>query len=117
MRRAVGVRLPVDSSYDLTWESGGAMTPVDHPSRGQGPPGIPDVLSVKGGTAYMPRGGVPGESGDGDGNVGALRAPEFPLHRGDAVGRKLPPPTVHQVRHAGPPEGAKWASPRDRSVS
>ena len=30
--------------------------------------------------------------------------------------RKLPPPTVRQVQHAGPPEGAEWASPGDRAV-
>ena len=34
-----------------------------------------------------------------------------PQHRGDSGGRKLPPPTVTPVRHAGPLEGAEWAAP------
>ena len=116
VRRKAGGRLPVESSDDSTWESSGAKTPVDHPGRGQGPPGITDVLSSKGGTAEMPRGGVPGENGDKDGDAGALCGPECPRHRGDYGGRKLPPPTVRQVQHAGTTEGAEWASPRDRTV-
>ena len=79
-------------------------------------PLIPDVLSGKGGTAEMPRGGVTGETGDEDGNAGALCAPACPRHHGDAGGRKLPPPTVHQVQHAGPLEGAEWAPPGNFAV-
>ena len=55
-----------------------AKTPVEKPDRGQGTPGIPDVLSGKEGTAEMPREGVLGETGDEDGNAGALRAPACP---------------------------------------
>ena len=116
MRRAAGVRLNFESSDDSTWEGGGATTSVDYPVRGKGPPGISDVLSGKGGTAYMPRVRVPGESGDDDGNAVALRAPACPQHCGDAGGRKLPPPRVRQVRHAGPLEGAERVSPGDRVV-
>ena len=36
-------------------------------------------------------------NGDEDGDAGALRAPAYPQHRGDAGGRKLPPPTVGGV--------------------
>ena len=64
----------------------------------------------------MPRRGVPGETDDEDDDTGALRALACPRHRGDSGGRKLPPPTVRQVRHSGPPEGAEWASPGDRAV-
>ena len=63
-----------------------------------------------------PIGGVPVETGNEYGDAGALRAPACPRHRGDSGGRKLPPPTVRQVRHAGPPEGAEWAPPGDRAV-
>ena len=45
----------------------------------------------------MTRGGVPGETGNEDGNAGALRATECPRHRGDSEVRKPPPPTVRQV--------------------
>ena len=75
-----------------------------------------NILSVKGGTTDIPRGGVPGESGDEDGNAGALRAPACPRHRGGAGAKKLPPPTVRQVRYAGPPEGAERTAPGDRAV-
>ena len=78
VQRTAGGRLPVESSDDSTWESVGAKTPVDHPGRGHGPPGIIDALSGKGGTAEMPCGGVPGENGDEDGDVGALRIPACP---------------------------------------
>ena len=89
---------------------------MDYHGRSKGPPGIPDVLSGKGGTADIPCGGVPTESGDGDGNAGALCAPECPQHRGDAGGRNPPLPTVLQVRHEGPQEGAERAAPGDRAV-
>ena len=89
---------------------------MDHTGREEGAPCLPDVLSRKWGTAYMPCVGVPGESGDEDGNAGALFAPECPRHHGDAGRRKLPPPTVRLVRHVGPPEGAERAAPRNRTV-
>ena len=105
----------VELSDDLKWESGWATTHVDPPDgkRGQD---VQDVLPDEGGPVVMSRGGVPGGPGNEDGNAGALRAPECPRHRGDAGGRKLPPPTVCQVRHAGSQEGAQWAPPGDRAV-
>ena len=84
--------------FQLSLITCGAKMPVDNTERGQGVPGVPDVLSGKGGTADVPRGGVPGESGDEDGNAGALSAPSSPRHRGDSVGRKLSPPKVRPVR-------------------
>ena len=110
-----GGRLNVELSDDSTWESGGSKTPVDNPYRRQGPV-IPDVLSGKGGTSEMPRGGVPRETGDKDGDAGALCAPACPQHLGDAVGMKLTPPTVIQVQHAGPLEGTEWEPHRNRAV-
>ena len=102
----IGEQLAVESSDDLIWKTGGAKTKVDNPDRGHGPV-IPDVLSGKGGTANMTRGGVPRETYDEDVDAGALYATACPRHRGDAGGRKLPPPTVLHMRYAGPPEGAK----------
>ena len=89
---------------------------MDQTGRGEGAPELPDVLSGKGGTAEMPRVGVPGESGDEDGNAGALLAPACPQHRGDSGRRKPPPHTVLPVRHAGLPEGAERAAPGYRTV-
>ena len=116
VQRDAGGRLPVESSDDSTWEGYGATSTVDHSGHGKGAPVIPDVLSGKGGTADMPRGGVPRESGNEDSNAGTLCAPACPRHCGDAVGSKLPPPTVRPVRHAGPPEGAERAAPGDCTV-
>ena len=69
MRRAAGSRLPVESSDDSTWEGGGEMATMDHTGRGEGAPELLDVLSGKWGTTEIPRGGVPGESGEEDGNA------------------------------------------------
>ena len=89
-------RINVKSSDDLTWESGGAKTPMDNPDRYQGP-GIPYLLYDIGGNTAMPRGGVPRETGNEYGNVGALGALACPQHHGDDGGRKITPPTVRQV--------------------
>ena len=56
------------------------MEPPDG-KRGQD---VQDVLPNEGGTAAMSLGGVPGGPGNVDGDVGALRAPACPRHRGDA---------------------------------
>ena len=84
---------------------------MDHTGRREWAPELPDVLSGKGGTTEMPRGGVPGKSGDEDGNAGALSAPACPRHRGDDGGRKIPSPTVRPVQHSSTPEGAERAAP------
>ena len=64
--------------FQLSLITCGAKMPVDNKDRGQGVPGVPDVLSGKGGTAEMPRGWVPGETGNKDGDEGALCAPAYP---------------------------------------
>ena len=76
-------------------ESGGGTPPVEPPDGKQGQD--VDVLPNKGGTAAMSRGGVPGAPSNKDGNAVALRAPARPRNRGDAGGRKLPPPRVSHV--------------------
>ena len=45
----------------------------------------------------MSCGRLPGDTGNEEFNAGALRAPACPRHRGDAGGKKLPQPMVHQV--------------------
>ena len=100
MQRDVGGRIPVDSSDDSTWEGSGETAAMEHTGRGEWSPELPDVFPGKGRTVEMPRGGVPGQSGNEDGNAGALRAPACPCYRGDSGGRKIPPPTVIPVRHA-----------------
>ena len=74
MRGDAGGWIPVDSSDDSTREGGVDTAAIDHTGRGEWPPELPDVLSSKGGTAEIPRGGVPRDSGNKDGDAGALCA-------------------------------------------
>ena len=118
VRKAAGSRFPVDSSDESTWESGGATTPVDHPDRGQGSPGIPDVVPGKGGTADMPRGGVPGKMATRT----AVQVHFVHRHVLDTVVMleegNFPHPRCAKcnMQDAGPPEGSEQASHVDRAV-
>ena len=87
-----------------------------HLPRGGGPLSYLMSFTTKGGTTEIPCGGVPGKSGDKDGNTVALSAQAYPRHRGDSGGRKLPQTTVRPVRHAGTLEGAEQAVPGYRTV-
>ena len=84
---------------------------MEHTGRREWSPDLPDVFPGEGRTEEMPRGGVPGQSGDEDGNAGALCAPACPQHRSDSGGKKPPPPTVRPVRHSSPLEGVERAAP------
>ena len=75
---------------------------MDHPGRGDWASDFQYDLPVEGRPAELPSGGIPGQSGDKDGNAGAIIAPACPRHCGDSGGGKLPPPTVRLMRHAGP---------------
>ena len=89
---------------------------MEHTSRGDRTPDLQDVLPGEGRTAEMSVGGVPRQSGDEDGNAGALCAPACSRHRGDSGGRKLPPPTVRSMLHDGPPAGLEQAEPGHSTV-
>ena len=106
VRRAVGGRIPVDSSDDSKQEGGSDTAAMEHTGRGDQTPDLQDVLHGEGRTAEMPSDGVPKHSGDKDGNAGALLAPACPRHCGE-----LPPPTVRPVRHSSPPAGVERAAP------
>ena len=74
MQRAVGGRIPVESSDDSTWEGIGDTAEMEHTGPGDRTPDVQDVLPGEGRTADMSGGGVPGQSGDKDGIAGALCA-------------------------------------------
>ena len=116
VQRDVGGRIPVESYDDSTCEGGRDTAATEHTDRGDQTPDLKDVLPGEGRTTEIPSGGVPGQSGDEDGNAGALRAPACTRHRGDSVGRKLLPPTVRPVRHASPPAGVERAAPGHSTV-
>ena len=89
---------------------------MDHPGRGERDPDLQDDLPGEGRTAEMSSGRVTGNSGDEDGNAGALCAPSCPQHRGDSVESKLPPPTVRPMQHAGPQAGLERMAPGHGTV-
>ena len=72
MRRAVGVRIPVKSYDDSTWEVVRDTAAMEHTGRWYRTPDLQDDLPGEGRTAEMSSGGVPGKSGDEDGNAVAL---------------------------------------------
>ena len=78
MRQAVGGRIPVESSDDSTWEGDGETAAMEHTGRRDQTPDVPDVLPGEGRTAKISGGGVPGQSGNEDGNAGALCEPACP---------------------------------------
>ena len=72
MRRVVGRGIPVESYDDSTWERGGYTSEMEHPGRGDWASGFQDDLPGNGRPAELPGGGMPGQSGNKDGNTGAL---------------------------------------------
>ena len=74
------------------------------------------ALSGQGRPAKIPGGGMPGPSGDEDGDAGTLSTSAYPGHHGHSGGGKPPPPTVNPMRHAGPPAGTERKAPCHSSV-
>ena len=73
-------------------------------------------LPANGSPTELPGGGIPGPSGDEDGNVGALPAPAYPRHRGHFGGGKPLPPTVQPMQHSGSLAGTEQQAPCHSSV-
>ena len=111
VRRAVSGVIPDESSDDSTWEGGGNMTAMEQPGRGVWTSDFQDDLTSKGSPAEMPGGGMPGQSGEKDGNTGALPTLAYPKHRGNSGRGKPTPPTVSPILHAGPPAGLERQAP------
>ena len=81
VRRVVGGGIPDNSSDESTWEGSVNMTAMEHPGREGWALDSQNDLPGKGMPTELPGGGMPGTSGNEDGNAGTLTAPEFPLHR------------------------------------
>ena len=103
--RVVGDGIPDELNDDSTWEGGGNMTAMEHTGRRGWALDFQNDLPGKGSPAELPSGGVPRPSCDKDGNTGALPASACPWHHGYSGERKLPPPMVRLMQHAGPPVG------------
>ena len=76
--RVDGRRIPGESSDESTWEGGGDTTAMENPSRGDRDTEFPNEFTGKGRPAELPSGGMPGPSGEEDGNAGAILAPACP---------------------------------------
>ena len=116
MRRVVGDRIPVELYDDSTWEGGGDTSAMEHPIHGQSASDLQDDIPGEGSTAELSRDRMPGHSGEYDGDAGALLSPACSRHCGDSGGRKLPPPTVHPMRHADPQAGPERTAPGHGTV-
>ena len=92
------------------------MTAMEHPGRGGWASDFQDDLPGKRRPAELSNGGMPGPSGDKDGNAGALHAPVFTRHRGYSGGGKLPPTMVRPMRNAGPLAGPERQAPGHGTV-
>ena len=111
VRRVAGVGIHEDSSDDSTWEGGGNTTVTEHTGRRGWDLDFHNAFPGKGRPAELPGGGMPGPSGNEDGNVGALLAPACLRHRGHSGGGKPTPTTVRPVRHAGTLAGPERQAP------
>ena len=116
VRIAVGGGIPDESYDDSTWEGGGNTMEMEHPGCGGWASDFQDDLPSKGRPAELPSGGMPGPSGEEDGNAGALLSTECPQHRGYSGAGKLPPSKVRLMQHAGPPTGPKEQTPGHGTV-
>ena len=102
LQRVVGGGIPEDSSDESTWEGVEYTTVMEHPGRGGWALDFHNYFPGEGRPAELPGGGMPGPSGDEDGNAGALPAPACPQHHGHSGGEK--PPTTH-----GAPNTTCWS--------
>ena len=86
-------------------------TELENPGRGGRATNISDGITGQARPADLPSRGMQGPSGDEDDDVGNLTATACPLHRGNSRRGKPTPPTVHLMRHAGPPSGPEPQAP------
>ena len=92
---------------DSAWASGRGATELENLVHGGRAADILHGLPVQGRPAELPGGGTPGPSCDEDGDASLFPIPACYGHRGHSGVGKPPPPTVHPMRHAGPPAGTE----------
>ena len=83
------------SHDDSAWAGGRSATDLENPGHRGRATDISNGLLVQGRLAELPSGGMPGQSGDEEGDAGAIPAPACPRHRGHSIREEPPPPTVH----------------------
>ena len=116
VRRDDGGGIPGESPDDSAWAGGRDTTELDNHGRGGRATDILSVITYQGRPVELPSGGMPRPSGDEDGDVGALPAPSCTRHCIHSGGGNYLPPTVHPMRHDGPPEVHEWQASCHRPV-
>ena len=101
---------------DLAWESGRGATDLEDLGHRGRAAGILNVLPGQGRSMELPGVGMPGPSGNEDGNVGSLPIPACSGHCVHYGVRKPPPPMLHPMRHSGLPAGTERQAHCHQSV-
>ena len=116
VRGGDGGRIYGESHDDSAWAVGRGATELENPGHRGGATDISNGLPGQGRPLELTGGGMPGPSGNEDGDAGTLPPPERPRHRGHFGVGKPPPPKVHLMRHAGPLAGTERQAPCHSSV-
>ena len=117
-----GVRVGDDNGIygkshdDSAWVGGIGATELENPGYGGRATDISNGLPGQGRPTELPGGGMPGTSGGEDGDAITLTEQVCPRHRGNSGGGKYLPPTIHLMRHAGPPMSTERQAPCHSSV-
>ena len=82
---------------DSAWDSFRGATELENLGHGGIATDISHGISVQGRPADLPGRGMPGPSGDEDGDAGPFPIPACPVHRGHSRGGKPFPLTVHPM--------------------
>ena len=93
-----GGGIPGDPPDDSARTGSRGTMELENLGRGGRGMGISNGLPGQGRPAELPGGGMPGPSGDEDGDEGALfTAPACPRHRGHSIREEPPAHTVHMM--------------------
>ena len=111
-----GNRIYGDPHDDSEWAIGIGATELENLGHEGRAADISNILPSQGRPAELPGGGIPGPSGEKDGNADTLTTLACPGQRGHYGGGKHLPPTVPLMGHAGPPAGTKQKAPCHRIV-
>ena len=102
MRGGDGGRIYGELNDDSAWTGGRLATELNNPNHRERATDISNVLPGQLRPSELPNGGMPGPSGDEDGDAGILPPLACPGHHVHSGGGKPPPLTVHLMRNSVP---------------
>ena len=101
---------------DSVWASGRGATELEYLKHRGRAADILHGFDGQGSPTELFGGGMPGPSGDKDGDASSLPIPVCPGYHGHSGGGKPPPPTVHLMGHSGPLLGTERQAPCHSSL-